>query len=156
MHALNRDVNGLLIYTKTKLDSTDSIEVNDGQGFGYNGFEGLALGKASDGTTVQNTLQSDFDENTDEHYQTNAKFRKYQQVRFDSLKLLYFINDDGMLVARYMHDYEYAASERAYWYNWYELYSIWRKLLYTIKCRKIFVELNKRENKNGRFYFRKT
>ena len=43
MHALNRDVNGLLIYTKTKLDSTDSIEVNDGQGFGYNGFEGLAL-----------------------------------------------------------------------------------------------------------------
>ena len=42
MHALNRDVNGLLIYTKTKLDSTDSIEVNDGQGFGYNGFEGLA------------------------------------------------------------------------------------------------------------------
>ena len=113
MHALNRDVNGLLIYTKTKLDSTDSIEVNDGQGFGYNGFEGLALGKASDGSTVQNTLQSDFDENTDEHYQTNAKFRKYQQVRFDSLKLLYFINDDGMLVARYMHDYEYAASEQA-------------------------------------------
>ena len=46
----------------------NSIEVNDGQGFGYNGFEGLALGKASDGTTVQNTLQSDFDENTDEHY----------------------------------------------------------------------------------------
>ena len=46
MHALNRDVNGLLIYTKTKLDSTDSIEVNDGQGFGYNGFEGLALGRS--------------------------------------------------------------------------------------------------------------
>ena len=113
MHALNRDVNGLLIYTKTKLDSTDTIEVNDGQGFGYNGFEGLALGKASDGTTVQNTLQSDYDESTDLHYQTNAKFRKYQQVRFDPLKLFYFINDDGMLVARYQHDYSYAASETA-------------------------------------------
>ena len=47
MHALNRDVNGLLIYTKTSMDSTDTIEVNDGQGFGYYGFEGLAIGKAS-------------------------------------------------------------------------------------------------------------
>ena len=111
MHALNRDVNGLLIYTKTKLDSTDTIDVNDGQGFGYNGFEGLAIGKASDGTTVQNTLQSDYDESTDDHYQTNAKFRKYQQVRFDPLKLFYFINDEGNLVARYQHDYTYAATE---------------------------------------------
>ena len=113
MHALNRDVNGLLIYTKTKLDSTDTIDVNDGQGVGYNGFEGLAIGKASDGPTVQNTLQSDYDESTDDHYQTNAKFRKYQQVRFDPLKLFYFINDEGMLVARYQHDYTYAATETA-------------------------------------------
>ena len=111
MHALNRDVNGLLIYTKTSMDSTDTIDVNDGQGFGYNGFEGLAIGKASDGTTVQNTMQSDEDEATDAHYQTNAKFRKYQQVRFDPLKLFYFINDDAMLVARYQHDYTYAATE---------------------------------------------
>ncbi len=113
MHALNRDVNGLLIYTKTKLDSNEEVIVNSGEGFGYNGFEGLALGKASDNTTVQNTLQSDYDENTDAHYQTNAKFRKYQQVRFDPLKLFYFINDEGNLVARYQQDYTYAASETA-------------------------------------------
>lgn len=112
MHALNRDINGLLIYSMTKLDSTDLIEVNDGQGFGYNGFEGLALGKASDGTTVQNTLQSTYDEATDAHYETNAKYRKYQQVRFDPLKLFYFINDDAMLVARYQHDYTYATGDQ--------------------------------------------
>ena len=57
MHALNRDVNGLLVYTKVKLDSNDSVEVNSGEGFGFNGFEGMALGKASDGSTDQNSLQ---------------------------------------------------------------------------------------------------
>lgn len=113
MHALNRDVNGLLIYTKTKLDSNEEVIVNSGEGFGFNGFEGLAIGKASDGTTVQNMLQSDYDENTDAHYQTNAKFRKYQQTRFDPLKLFYFLNDEGNLVARYQQDYTYAASETA-------------------------------------------
>ncbi len=113
MHSLNRDVNGLLIYTKVKLDSNETIEVNSGEGFGFNGFEGMALGKTSDGSTVQNSLQSDFDESTDAHYQTNAQFRKYQQTRFDPLKLFYFINDDGNLVARYQQDYTYAASETA-------------------------------------------
>ena len=73
----------------------------------------MALGKASDGSTVQNSLQSDFDESTDAHYQTNAQFRKYQQTRFDPLKLFYFINVDGNLVARYQQDYTYAASETA-------------------------------------------
>ena len=113
MHALNRDVNGLLVYTKVKLDSNDSVEVNSGEGFGFNGFEGMALGKASDGSTDQNSLQSDHNEGTDVHYQTNAQFRKYQQSRFDSLKLFYFLNDDGMLVARYQNDYTYATGENA-------------------------------------------
>ena len=113
MHALNRDVNGLLVYTKVKLDSNDSVEVNSGEGFGFNGFEGMALGKASDGSTDQNSLQRDHNEGTDVHYQTNAQFRKYQQSRFDSLKLFYFLNDDGMLVARYQNDYTYATGENA-------------------------------------------
>ncbi len=111
MHAMNRDENGLLIYSLTKLDSTDLIEVNDGQGFGYNGFEGLAIGKTSAGV-VQNTLQNTFDEGSDDHFETNAKYRKYQQVRFDGLKLFYFLNDDGMLVARYQHDFEYATGDQ--------------------------------------------
>ena len=113
MHALNRDINGLLIYTKVKLDSSDSVEVNSGEGFGFNGFEGMALGKASDGSTDQNSLQSDPDEGTDVHYQTSAQFRKYEQSRFDSLKLFYFLNDEGMLVARYQNDYTYATGENA-------------------------------------------
>ena len=38
---------------------------------------------------------------------TNAKNRKYEQVRFDNLQLTYYMNSNGFLVARYGADYSY-------------------------------------------------
>jgi hypothetical protein len=39
---------------------------------------------------------------------TNLKHRKYEQVRFDNIKLTYYINSRGFLVARYLNDYDYS------------------------------------------------
>jgi hypothetical protein len=38
---------------------------------------------------------------------TNLKNRQYEQVRFDNVKLTYYINSRGFLVARYLNDYNY-------------------------------------------------
>lgn len=38
---------------------------------------------------------------------SNLKNRKYEQVRFDTQKLTYFVNEEGFLVARYNADYSY-------------------------------------------------
>lgn len=40
--------------------------------------------------------------------QTDAKYRKYNQVRFDNQQLNYYINANGYLVARYGADYNYS------------------------------------------------
>lgn len=40
--------------------------------------------------------------------QTDAKYRKYNQVRFDNLQLTYYLNSNGYLVARYGADYNYS------------------------------------------------
>lgn len=39
---------------------------------------------------------------------TNLKHRKYEQVRFDNVKVNYYINSRGFLVARYLNDYDYS------------------------------------------------
>jgi len=38
---------------------------------------------------------------------SNLNKRKYEQVRFDTQKLTYFVNEEGFLVARYNADYNY-------------------------------------------------
>lgn len=40
--------------------------------------------------------------------QTDAKYKKYNQVRFDNQKLTYYLNANGFLVARYNADYSYS------------------------------------------------
>ena len=37
----------------------------------------------------------------------NNKYKKQGQIRFDNNKLYYFIDDNGMLVARYAEVYDY-------------------------------------------------
>ena len=38
----------------------------------------------------------------------NNKYKKQSQIRFDNNKLYYYIDADGMLVARYAENYDYA------------------------------------------------
>ena len=40
---------------------------------------------------------------------TNLTHRTYDQVRFDTVKLTYYINNRGFLVARYLNDYDYSS-----------------------------------------------
>lgn len=91
IHALRRDSDGMLRYTKIK--TTDS-EVGD--------FHRL------DGTPYPDFLDgADYvEETTEEKTYTNHPQDKYQQYRFDFRRITYFVDDDGYLVARFgSYDY---------------------------------------------------
>jgi hypothetical protein len=112
LHGLDRDADGLLSYTKILWDGTDAVTVNFNGGFAFNGLEDMMSGVLPSGTLI-NTLQDGYKEGAADAagddavtaapkaHETNAEFRAYQQVRFDKNALTYFINGDGMLVARY-------------------------------------------------------
>jgi len=104
MHALDRDANGLLKYTKVKWDSNEEVELANGEGIFVNGLEQLLNGKLDDGTPM-NAVQEGYVEPAREQWQTQSVNRKYEQTRFDNNKLFYFINNRGYLVARYNKDY---------------------------------------------------
>ena len=104
MHALDRDANGLLKYTKVKWDSNEEVELANGEGIFVNGLEQLLNGKLDDGTPM-NAVQEGYVEPAREQWQTQSVNRKYEQTRFDNNKLFYFINSRGYLVARYNRDY---------------------------------------------------
>ena len=111
LHGLDRDADGKLTYTKILWDGTDAVTVNTG-GFAFNGLEEMIEGVLPDGTLI-NSLQDGYSEGAADAaggdavsaapavHETNVAHRAYQQVRFDNNALTYFINDDGMLVARY-------------------------------------------------------
>ncbi len=104
MHALNRDADGKLTYSKVKWDSNESVEFANGEGIFVNGLEHLLDSKLDDGTPM-NAVQSGYVEPSRESWQTNSVHRKYEQQRFDNNKLFYYINSRGYLVARYNRDY---------------------------------------------------
>jgi hypothetical protein len=111
LHGLDRDADGLLSYTKILWDGTDAVSINS-EGFAFNGLEEMIEGVLPSGTLI-NSLQDGYKEGAADAaggdavtaepkaHETNAEFRAYQQVRFDNNALTYFINGDGMLVARY-------------------------------------------------------
>ncbi len=99
------DADGCLIYTKVLLNGTEEITLTDGSGFAYNGLEDMVDGMLDDGTTEYNSLASNHVESGREAHETNIKHRYHEQMRFDNLKLSYFLNNKGMLVARYKQNY---------------------------------------------------
>lgn len=99
------DIEGCLVYTKVLLNGTEEIELTDDTGFAYNGLEDMVDGMLDDGTTEYNNLQAGYTEAGREAHETNIVHRKHSQMRFDNLKLNYFINDNGKLVARYKQNY---------------------------------------------------
>ena len=49
-HALKRDSDGLLTYTRVLMNGTESIELTNDDGFSFNGIEDMLEGKTDDGT----------------------------------------------------------------------------------------------------------
>jgi hypothetical protein len=109
-HALSRDADGLLTYTKVLLNGTESIELTDSSGFAFNGLEDMLDGKTDDGTDY-NMWQTGTAETGKQPHETNIDNRNHEQFRFDNLKLYYYLDPStGKLVARYKQDYVYAAT----------------------------------------------
>lgn len=105
-HALTITDEGLLVYTKVKLNSDDSFNVTNGEGFAYGGLEDLEKNTMNDGVTNVNTSEKGISENL-ASYLNDKGNRSFDQLRFDKDKLTYYINSDGFLVARYLKNFTY-------------------------------------------------
>tara|TARA_B100000085_G_scaffold72142_1_gene64632 strand:+ start:779 stop:1174 length:396 start_codon:yes stop_codon:yes gene_type:complete len=92
VHALRRDSDGMLHYTKVKTTDTAVMDFHRTDGTPYPDF--------LDGVDY-------LDETTEEKTHTNHSADKYQQYRFDLRRISYFIDDDGYFVVRF-GDYDYA------------------------------------------------
>lgn len=92
IHALRRDEDGMLWYTKVKTTDNEVADFHRTDGTPYPDFlEGIDY----------------VEETTEEKSYTNHPADKYQQYRFDFRRITYFIDDDGYLVARF-GSYDYA------------------------------------------------
>jgi hypothetical protein len=94
VHALRRDSDGMLRYTKVAAGSTDVADFHRTDGTQYPGF--------LDGVDY-------VDETTEEKTYKNHPHDKYQQYRFDFRNLNYYIDDDGYFVARINGSYDHNA-----------------------------------------------
>ena len=105
-HALTREDDGLLKYTRVYLASDESVQVADGSAFAYGGLEHLEENKLNNGDPVNESVRATAEVPT-ESWQFDKRARQYEQSRFDDNRLSYYINEDGWLVARYLADYPY-------------------------------------------------
>jgi hypothetical protein len=94
IHALRRDDDGMLRYTKIR-----SIDDETGDFFRLDGSSYLDIA----------TGAYDYvEETTEEKSYSNNPQDKYQQYRFDSRKISYFVDDDGYFVIRFNENYDYS------------------------------------------------
>ena len=94
IHALRRDAEGMLRYTKIR-----SIDDETGDFFRLDGSSYLDIA----------TGAYDYvEETTEEKSYSNNPQDKYQQYRFDSRKISYFVDDDGYFVIRFNENYDYS------------------------------------------------
>ena len=92
VHALRRDADGMLQYTKVSSGSTDVADFHRLDGTQYPGF--------LDGEDY-------VDETPEDKAYKNDVNDKYQQYRFDFRNLNYLIDSDGYLVARVNGSYDH-------------------------------------------------
>ena len=92
VHALRRDADGMLHYTKVGSGSTEIGDFHRTNGTQYPGF--------LDGVDY-------VDERTEDKSYKNDPHDKYQQYRFDFRNLNYYIDGDGYFVARINGTYDY-------------------------------------------------
>ena len=94
IHALRRDADGMLRYTKIR-----SIDDETGDFFRLDGSSYLDIA-----TGVYDYVE----ETTESKSYSNNPQDKYQQYRFDSRKISYFVDDDGYFVIRFNENYDYS------------------------------------------------
>ena len=99
-HGLKVDDGGLLTYSRVFLTENAPVELSDGSGIPISGLSGLVAGTNND--AAKGTLSGQL----------------YQQVRVDDIKLTYYMNSDGYLVAKYFGDFTYASSSDGATRNW--------------------------------------
>ena len=99
-HGLKVDDGGLLTYSRVFLTENATVELSDGSGIPISGLSGLVAGTNND--AAKGTLSGQL----------------YQQVRVDDIKLTYYMNSDGYLVAKYFGDFTYASSSDGATRNW--------------------------------------
>ena len=97
VHALRRDADGMLRYTKVK--STEPGIVQD-----FHRLDGTQYPDFLDGVDY-------VEETTEEKTYTNHIQDKYQQFRFDFRRTSYLIDDDGYLVVKF-GDHDYSAGPK--------------------------------------------
>ena len=97
VHALRRDDDGMLRYTKVKTSDDEVVDVSH----------------RLDGTQYPDFLDGvDYvEETTEEKTYLNHTQDKYQQFRFDFRRTSYYIDSDGYLVAKF-GDYDYSAGPK--------------------------------------------
>tara|TARA_B100001939_G_scaffold343775_1_gene357049 strand:+ start:3891 stop:4283 length:393 start_codon:yes stop_codon:yes gene_type:complete len=93
IHALERDDDGMLRYTRIR-----SIDDEIGDFYRLDGTPYLDIA-----TGVYDYVE----ETTESKSYKNHPQDKYQQYRFDSRKISYFIDDDGYFVIRFNENYDY-------------------------------------------------
>ena len=118
LHAMKRDDDGLLTYTKVNWYSADTIKMDNGEGTAYNSVGSFqtnemeyASGPYGVGHNI-NDIPIEYN-STDDPRKANTKFRNYEQHVFDENKATYFINDDGYLVLRIGSEYTYNSKDGA-------------------------------------------
>ena len=98
IHALKRDEDGMLVYTKIR-----SIDNEVGDLYRLDGTPYLDIA-----TGIIDYVE----ETTEEKSLTNHPQDKYQQYRFDSRKVNYFIDNDGYFVIRFNENYDYSVGPK--------------------------------------------
>ena len=118
LHAMKRDDDGLLTYTKVNWYSGDTINMDNGEGTAYNSVGSFqtnemeyASGPYGVGHNI-NDIPIEYDSTTDPRL-ANTKFRNYEQHVFDENKATYFINDEGYLILRIGSEYTYSSKDGA-------------------------------------------
>ena len=118
LHAMKRDDDGLLTYTKVNWYSGDTINMDNGEGTAYNSVGSFqtnemeyASGPYGVGHNI-NDIPIEYN-STDDPRKANTKFRNYEQHVFDENKATYFINDEGYLILRIGSEYTYSSKDGA-------------------------------------------
>ena len=110
-HGLRKDSTGLLYYNKTALNSSDSVDVTEGDGFAYGGLSDLENNKDNSNTSI-NLSQKGVSEGVAGHLNDSGK-RNYDQIQFDTNSLTYFMNETGFLVVRYIKNFSFNSQNGA-------------------------------------------
>ena len=96
IHALRRDADGMLRYSKVKTSDAGMAD--------FHRLDGTAYPDFLDGNDY-------VEETTEEKSLTNHPQDKYQQFRFDFRRTSYYVDDDGYLTVSFS-DYDYTVGPK--------------------------------------------